>query len=783
MKTKTVIIIMALMMQTVAAMAVRNDTVWTNYHWNGYNVQILGGDLHYYTRSKIKIEPDKATPKLDVTINKGKVEELGNNWFYFTPMVSGISEILVNDKVFKIAVLPMRDPKYYLDGKKQPLFSSDFPNGKNIINKEELQRSTCLIVKSIDTTFEVESFTITILNGSDLLVFRCKGNRLSPESKIKLKEIKEKGKFWIEDVMLYYPDGLRRLGYAATINVIDNYNDEFIRNTVSYSPNTHDLNLLKTDLRIKIKGNPAPEDIKTITDLAKELNDLLETIKVKIVNNRPNLIIDFDSIKNDSLYKGWQRTSSGYKTEQSSLYFPQYKSFILQVSLNYEKSYRDLSLKQDLINLLGNFAPSKSIGDKDSSIFYNSDHLSEYDKYLLKTLYSNGGEAKVIQLLDANTPSQEDKTGVFILSLVICIVLLFVFYQLYHYYGIEYALDKFRNKWLKRIIESILVAQIPSLTFLLLLLEKFFTGDFHEAGFILYLEIFFVPFSLLVGLLFLLLDTVLNRIKKVWISVLLNLIASFFCLWFAYQLLYLYLMPDFVTLIYLSWKIVLIAFLIVAYRIYSRFQTTKIAGLLQEKELELTRQKELTLQSDLMTLQSRINPHFLYNALNSIASLVYVDAGKTEKMALSLSRLFRYNINKGNELFSTIRDEIEMVELYLSIEKNRFDEKLFYNIEVADSLAQFAVPRFLLQPLVENAVKHGISKLTEQGEIKIKIFENEQKVFIEIYDNGPEFPGGLMSGYGLQNTYEKLKHVYKKPFDIEFVNLPEKKMVITLAKK
>ena len=763
--------------------AARNDTVWTNYHYKGYNVKILGGDLHYYTRSKIKIEADMPNQKMAVSFNKGKIEKIDNNWYYITPQASGISEITVNRVVYKIAVLPIREPQYFLDGKKQPIFSSDFPQRKCIITKEEMQKSTCIIARSKDTNFEVESFTITILHDSDLISIPCQGNKLSEEAKTILNKTQDYRKLWIEDVMLYYPDGIRRSGYAISINVIDNYYDEFIRNTVSYLLNTHDLNLLKTDLRIKIEGNPASEDIKIITDLAEELNGLLETIKVKIVTRQPNLTIIFDSVFDKEMLKSFEKADEDLILRKSNLYFPFYKSMTILINTRIDSDYRKTFIKRNIIHCLGNFKSPNNQTGNDSSILNNSNHLTGYDKYMLKTLYSSGGEAKVKQLLDANTTTQEDKTGIFILSLVICVVLLFVFYQLYQYFGINHFLDKIRFKWIKRIIESFLIAQIPSLTFLLLLLEKFFNGDFHEAGFILYLEVFFVPFSLFVGLLFLLLDTILDRIKKVWISVLINFIVSFFCLWFAYQLLYLYLIPDFITLDSLTWKLVLIAFLIVAYRIYSRFQTTRIAGLLQEKELELSRQKELTVRSDLMVLQSRINPHFLYNALNSIASLVYVDAAKTENMALSLSKLFRYNINKGNELFSTIRSEIEMVELYLTIEKNRFDEKLNYNIDVDERLEDFEIPRFLLQPLVENAVKHGISILTKQGEIKIKIFENEQTVIIEIYDNGPDFPGGLITGYGLQNTYEKLKHVYKKPFDIEFINLPEKKISIALSKK
>jgi sensor histidine kinase YesM len=307
-------------------------------------------------------------------------------------------------------------------------------------------------------------------------------------------------------------------------------------------------------------------------------------------------------------------------------------------------------------------------------------------------------------------------------------------------------------------------------------------GDFHESYLLLITEKFVVPFSILAGILFLGLDYLLKKICKNWLATILNFFLSFVCLWLAYQIMYFIIAPEFVSLSEDGWKILLIPFLIIFYRLYARFQTNKITTLLQEKELELAKQKELKFKSDLNALQARINPHFLYNALNSLASLAHIDAGRTEKMALSLSKLFRYNINKEEKNYSTLSEEVEMAGIYLDIEKNRFEDKLEYKIELQEQVKDFTVPQFILQPLAENAVKHGTSRISEKGIIRINIFELGQKVMIEIYDNGPEFPGGLISGYGLQNTYEKLKLLYKKPFDIEFINQPEKKLVITLTK-
>jgi two-component system LytT family sensor kinase len=320
-------------------------------------------------------------------------------------------------------------------------------------------------------------------------------------------------------------------------------------------------------------------------------------------------------------------------------------------------------------------------------------------------------------------------------------------------------------------IEAVLVAQIPIIAWLILTISN--NGATKLFSEVPYLESRLLPFCLLIALFLFFIDKLLEKTKIVWLNIILNLSLSFFSVALAYQLMYFFKALELIKFSMLGWELWIVPFLITLYRLYASFQTNKIAGLLQEKELELSKQKELKFKSDLNALQARINPHFLYNALNSLASLAHIDSGRTEKMALSLSKLFRYNINKKEEHYAPLQEEIEMASIYLEIEKNRFEDKLNYTI---------IIPKFILQPLAENAVKHGISKITGKGMIRINIFGEANKVIIEIYDNGPEFPGGLISGYGLQNTYEKLKLLYKKPFDISFINTPEKKLMITLTK-
>ncbi|MCH4552184.1 sensor histidine kinase [Aestuariibaculum lutulentum] len=203
-------------------------------------------------------------------------------------------------------------------------------------------------------------------------------------------------------------------------------------------------------------------------------------------------------------------------------------------------------------------------------------------------------------------------------------------------------------------------------------------------------------------------------------------------------------------------------------------------NIIKQKDVELSELKALNTQAELKSLQSQINPHFLYNALNSIAELSHTDANKTERMALSLSDLFRYSINRQGKQMSTVKDEVEMVQTYLEIEQIRFGDRLEFTIEIDENLENEALPMFLLQPLVENAVKHGISKLETKGFIKLVITKTEKGLAIAVYDNGPDFPEGLVSGHGLQSVFDLLRLSYKSNAKLNWQNQPEKKIEIVI---
>jgi sensor histidine kinase YesM len=203
---------------------------------------------------------------------------------------------------------------------------------------------------------------------------------------------------------------------------------------------------------------------------------------------------------------------------------------------------------------------------------------------------------------------------------------------------------------------------------------------------------------------------------------------------------------------------------------------------LNEKELEVSRLQQLKTKAELDTLHSKINPHFLYNALNSIADLAITDGKKARKMTIALADLFRYSINSSDHNYSTIKEEVEMAEVYLEIEKIRFEDQLNYSIHLDKDVSHYLVPRFLLQPVVENAVKHGLKATGKMTEIDIRVKNGNEGLQIVVADNGPAFPEELAPGYGVKSIYDKLDLLFPGSYEIHFSNQPEKKVTMNIHK-
>ena len=197
---------------------------------------------------------------------------------------------------------------------------------------------------------------------------------------------------------------------------------------------------------------------------------------------------------------------------------------------------------------------------------------------------------------------------------------------------------------------------------------------------------------------------------------------------------------------------------------------------LREREVRAAQLEEQLAKTRLQVLKSQLQPHFLFNTMHSISSLMLTDVRAADRMMARLGDLLRMSLESAQTQSTTLSREIEFVNCYLEIEKVRFGEKLRVSFDVDAETLDAVVPQLFLQPLVDNAVKHGIARLPDGGEIRIAATTKAHQLKIEISDNGPGLskPGTLPSiGLGLKITRERLESLYGRDQSLEILSLPE----------
>jgi two-component system, LytTR family, sensor kinase len=181
-------------------------------------------------------------------------------------------------------------------------------------------------------------------------------------------------------------------------------------------------------------------------------------------------------------------------------------------------------------------------------------------------------------------------------------------------------------------------------------------------------------------------------------------------------------------------------------------------------ENKIEEQKRVLMQARLQALTSQINPHFLFNTLNSVSSLIRTDPHAARLTVLKLSRILRRLLRKHENL-SPLRDELDFIEDYLSIEVTRFGEKLRFEKEVDAESLDMLVPSMLLQPLIENCVKHGLSSKIEGGTIRLRTWRADGRLHLVVEDDGvgiaeAKLAKMLEQGIGVSNANERLKVLF-----------------------
>lgn len=218
--------------------------------------------------------------------------------------------------------------------------------------------------------------------------------------------------------------------------------------------------------------------------------------------------------------------------------------------------------------------------------------------------------------------------------------------------------------------------------------------------------------------------------------------------------------------IFIYWTVV---FVVQGWMYYQRYRDRELRTSVLETQLA---------RAQLQALKVQLHPHFLFNTLNSVSELMHQDVRVAERVITRLSDLLRMTLENIGTQEVTLRDEFEFVKGYLEIEQMRFQDRLRVTYDIASETLDARVPNLLLQPLVENAIRHGISKSSRAGLIWIKSEKQGDRVILTVRDNGPGLKANGHSpaanfGIGLSTTRARLEVLYNHNHTLSLNNLPE----------
>ncbi len=525
--------------------------------------------------------------------------------------------------------------------------------------------------------------------------------------------------------------------------------------------------IFENEIAIEAKGIVNPIDSVCMNELVSQLQIVIPNRKIYLTKEKANLIFSFtDSLDNI----GTIDTENGkIRYIKRGVNFPPGKS----------KEIRKKTLYKYLLHSIVFFNPSPDCRI-DGCVFYERETKNityhPIDAFILNKLYADDFNEQFKTNWIANSSLRSYYTFKYFIQLetagkitgiLLAIFLLSIL--------IRKGVFKYHNWKLNRFTLQIIwaaviydVYHISSLVIKNLDFQIYlYKSNFIHSFVFFHLALFFVP------LLFFFIERKINSVNLAVRNKLQLLTANSavlsFLLSFAY--FHVYMRNDLDVRLMFSIGIS-IAFASIRLLLFTFSELKK--NELRAKDNELALLKEKNKQAELESLRAKINPHFLYNALNSIASLATTDARKTEQMALALSDFFKYAINREQKQLNSLSEELNAIRTYLEIEKVRFGDRLSFEINCPEELQNIQIPQLLIQPLVENAIKHGLSQITENGKIGISVFKENSFLKIRISDNGPAFPEGPLSGFGIRNTQERISLIYGEKASVNWQNGKEK---------
>lgn len=198
----------------------------------------------------------------------------------------------------------------------------------------------------------------------------------------------------------------------------------------------------------------------------------------------------------------------------------------------------------------------------------------------------------------------------------------------------------------------------------------------------------------------------------------------------------------------------------VSYFVISKEWLSASSKMIQEERIKRLSTEKEVLKSHLKLLQAQIEPHFLFNTLSNILSLMDTDLDKAKAMQLNLIQYLRTSLRRSRDKDTTLFQEMELIRAYLEICKIRLGNRLRYTLDIPKAVGNIAFPPMLIQPLVENAVMHGLEPQVDGGEIVVRARENSDSLMVEVSDTGSGMMANRQLGVGLSSVQERLKQMF-----------------------
>lgn len=225
------------------------------------------------------------------------------------------------------------------------------------------------------------------------------------------------------------------------------------------------------------------------------------------------------------------------------------------------------------------------------------------------------------------------------------------------------------------------------------------------------------------------------------------------------------LTPNYVFMSVLNWSRYVFVWVLI-YHLHSlmeRVNSVHLERLSYENQFK---------QVELQNLKAQINPHFLFNALNSIKALTHSNPKRAGDAVVLLSEILRYSLNYEKQTLIALGDELAVVKDYLDLEKIRFNQRFAYEFEVESGTEKWPVPPIILVTLAENAIKHGIAQSVQGGKVRIQVWVNNQSLYLSVCNTGRYLPAPGREGIGLANIRRRLEMLYAGKAWFEITNTP-----------